>query len=322
MQGGPRALIGTGPFIGNSALNRRGRDVQLRMGARVFVPTSTLASAPTFMVQGQSSAFGFYMDGSNLSFNYVYASVIQAMFANTGVAVGSGLRIGFCSTAGATVTQDTFFMRQALGVMQQGVDAAAPVHQALKGHNGSGTNIAGANLNLAGGAGTGTGRGGDVVLRTHDSTTSGSTAQTAASNPRYQAVAKPVVLTSGVVTTLCTFNVGGSGKFLGLVVDVTIFATGSGGYQALVSRLLISAVMPSTTVTATIVQDDGTVALSSGTLTPVTYTVVDAGSGNLQLRVTATTSLGTPTMEARMVVVSRSSNASEAVTATSLITPA
>lgn len=206
--------------------------------------------------------------------------------------------------------------------MQMGADTAATVHQALKAFNGFGSNIAGANQIIAGGAGTGTGRGGDTILKTHESTTTGSTAQTAASVPRYQAAAKAVTLTSGAAAaTFCTFAVG-SGKFIGCVVDCVLSVGNGTDYQALTSRLVISAVNKAGTITATIVQTDGTAAASAGTLTPVTFTVVDAGAGNMALKVTATTSLGTPTMELRFVIVSYSGNGVEAINSATLITPA
>lgn len=50
--------------------------------------------------------------------------------------------------------------------LQMGANAAAPVAQTFKAHSGSGTDIAGASLTVAGGAGTGTGAGGAVYIAT------------------------------------------------------------------------------------------------------------------------------------------------------------
>jgi hypothetical protein len=69
------------------------------------------------------------------------------------------------------------------------------------------------------------------------------------------------------------------------------------------------------------VQTDGSATNSSGTLTPVTYTVVDAGAGVLHLKCNATSSLTQTVLECRFVIVSYSGNGVEAITATTLITP-
>ena len=61
---------------------------------------------------------------------------------------------------------DTYIIRGgAAATIQLGLDDASPVAQTLKSCNGSGTNIAGANLTLAGGQGTGTGAGGSVLIQ-------------------------------------------------------------------------------------------------------------------------------------------------------------
>jgi len=318
MNGGPRALLGTGPFVGGAALSKRGKDVSLRMGSRFYVPNST-TTAPTF-VNTLGSGFGFGMDSVG-AFQHFYAGAIFSSFNSSGISTGSGNKIGFSSTTTASAALSAFFTYQAGGVLNMGAAAASPVHQSLKGHNGLGTDIAGANQVIAGGAGTGTGRGGDTILKTHESTTTGATAQTAATVPRYQAVAKHVTLTEATATTICTFAVG-SGKFIGVVVDAVVFAADVSDFQCQTSRLMINAVQKSGVITATITQVDGTSAASAGTLTPVTYTVVDAGSGNMTLKCNATSSLTQTTLECRFVVASYSGNGIEAITAANLITPA
>ncbi len=72
----------------------------------------------------------------------------------------------FASTAAANGTGDTFIGRDAAAILQQGQDSATPIVQTFKGPDGSGTDIAGADLSLAGGQGTGTGAGGSLVIKT------------------------------------------------------------------------------------------------------------------------------------------------------------
>lgn len=60
----------------------------------------------------------------------------------------------------------------------KGVVHATPTAYTINGTGGLGTNIAGANLNLAGGKGTGTGTGGSVVIQVAPAGSSGSTANT------------------------------------------------------------------------------------------------------------------------------------------------
>jgi len=315
-----KSLLGTGPFGNTPALGQRGKDVSLRMGSRFFVPVT--ASAVASLAHGAlGSGYGFAFDSFGSIYGVINGSEVLGVGV-TGLSVRSSARIGWGSGSASTST-DAFFMRQGAAVIQMGLDATSPTHQALKAHNGSGSNIAGANQILAGGAGTGTGRGGDVIHKTHESTTTGSTAQIAASVPRYQAVAKAFALTSGAAAaTFCTFAVG-SGKFIGCVVDCVLSVGNGTDYQALTTRLVISAVNKGGTITATIVQTDGTLAATGGsTLTPVTYSVVDGGGGNMALKLTATTNIGTPTMELRFVIVSYSGNGVESITAATLITPA
>lgn len=62
----------------------------------------------------------------------------------------------------------------------EGVSNATPTAYTINGTGGSGTDIAGADVNIAGGIGTGTGAGGDVVFKTAAAGSTGSTANTLA----------------------------------------------------------------------------------------------------------------------------------------------
>lgn len=66
------------------------------------------------------------------------------------------------------------------GYIGKGVTSATPQGFALNATGGSGTNIAGASLTLAGGKGTGNAAGGSVVIQTSDPGSTGTTLQTLA----------------------------------------------------------------------------------------------------------------------------------------------
>jgi len=80
------------------------------------------------------------------------------------------------STTDPTAGKDTYLLRDSAAVFQLGEDAATPVNQALKAHDGSGTDKAGANFTLEGGQGTGTGAGGTLFFATAKARTTASTA--------------------------------------------------------------------------------------------------------------------------------------------------
>ena len=321
MKNGPKAFMGAGPWIGRGALNQRGKNVNLRMGSLLYLPATS--SVVASIVAPQGAGYGIAFDTVGNMF-FVNASTAVSCVSGNGLAITQSSRLGF-STGAASSTFTTFFTSQAAAVMQQGLDAATPVHQALKAHNATASSDAvGANKVTAGGAGASRGRGGDVINKTHESTSvaggAGTVVQTASTTPRYQAVAKYVTLTEASATVLCHFLVG-SGKIIGMVVDAVVHAYDNTNLQVLTSRLVISACNPGAGITATIVQTDGSATNSSGTLTPVTYTVVDAGSGILHLKCNATSSLTQTILECRFVIVSYSGNSVEAITATTLIVP-
>lgn len=83
--------------------------------------------------------------------------------------IGGALAIG---TTGAGVSSpDVYMYRDSAATLQFGADAATATTQTIKAHDGSGTDKAGADFNIAGGQGTGLGLGGTLNLRTASANT-------------------------------------------------------------------------------------------------------------------------------------------------------
>ena len=92
-------------------------------------------------------------------------------YSATGITVPTGSTIGW---------SDLFLGREAAAILQMGNDVnGAAVAQTFKAHDGiTGTDVAGANLTLAGGRGTGAGAVGNLLFATSTLLGSGTTAQT------------------------------------------------------------------------------------------------------------------------------------------------
>jgi hypothetical protein len=82
----------------------------------------------------------------------------------------------------------------------KGVSHATPTAYTISGTGGSGTNIAGADLQLAGGPGTGSGAGGSVALRTSTAGGSGSTANAAVTRLMCDGAGNVVIGTAALAT--------------------------------------------------------------------------------------------------------------------------
>ena len=212
---------------------------------------------------------------------------------------------------------DVTLGRDAAAVMQQGADAATATHQAIKAHDGSGTDKAGANYTFAGGQATGTGRGGDVLTKTSNVSTTSSALQSY-STRRYDS-AKAVTLTESTATTFANIGVAAS-KYAGARLVCTVTANDGTDYQCLTSHLTVDATNKAGTVTATLVQADGITAASAGTLT-VTYTAV-ANGATVDIKANAVSSLTQTTLTAKWSVISLNSDGADtSAIAGSLVTP-
>jgi hypothetical protein len=185
--------------------------------------------------------------------------------------------------------------------LQLGPDAATPSSVVqLKAPSGSGTDKNGGDLSLNGGIGTGTGRAGAVLVKTSNTSSTGSAAQTESTRAYYSA--KFVDLTESSATLLFTVPVANT-NYVGLTAAVTIYATDGTETQSQTTIITVDAVAKSTTITAAIsptgAQTGG--ALSTGTLS-TTYTVADAGSNVLNVLANSVSSLSQTTFRAKFVI--------------------
>lgn len=192
-------------------------------------------------------------------------------------------------------------------------DAAAPVAQKLSMQSvvAGTSNTAGVAFTRTCSLGTGTGGGGDDILQQGITGASGTTQNTAGT--RMYRRAKETTLTEATATKLFTVPLA-AGSYIGMTITATVFASDGTDFQTLTSTLNVNAVAKTTTITGTITQVDGTVATSSGTLTPVTYTVVDDGSNVLSVKCAATSSLAQTTLSCKWSITMINSNASATIT--------
>lgn len=210
-----------------------------------------------------------------------------------------GTAIGLGTGGNAVV-----FSAESTGVLQLGTDAGTPATQTLKAFDGSGSNIGGAPLVLAGGKSTGNGRGGDVWIQTSLDSAGTSSPNNQSTRSGYSA--KPVALTESTASQIATISVG-TGKYVGGTITCTVNAGDGTDFQALTSTLNIAAVNKAGTITYQITQVDGTAAVSAGTLT-ATYTLADNGSGVLGVKCNATSSLSQTVLNAKWVITALNSD--------------
>lgn len=160
----------------------------------VFSAGPTLTGTLTF---ASATFTGVLLGGNGTSGapTYSFSSEASGLFLSSanalGISIGGTLRVLVTSGTlrlpmGATSgiffgdSNDVLLAREAAAVLQMGADVnGAAVAQTFKAHDGiTGTDIAGANLTLAGGRGTGAGAVGNLLLATSTLLASGTTAQT------------------------------------------------------------------------------------------------------------------------------------------------
>ena len=224
-------------------------------------------------------------------------STILSLF--TAITAGSGVRIGWSANGDPTGTGPTaFFVREGDAIIELGADVnGAAVAQTLKAHDGiTGTNIAGANLTLAGGRGTGSGAGGNVILQTAPALASGTTAQTLAD--RDLIIAKPKALTEGAATSFVRVAVA-SGSTTAFVLHYEVRASDATDVQSRSGVLPVSVVNKAgteTCVMGTVGAATEVVAVSAGTLTN-TFTCDTTPTNAVDIQADATSSLTQTTLE-------------------------
>jgi len=182
---------------------------------------------------------------------------------------------------------DLLLGRDGAATLQLGTDAASPIPQVIKAHDGAGADKDGADIALAGGNGTGTGKGGAVLTATSISGAAGSV-QGSLSTRTYQS-ARPTALTESADTTIASITLA-SGKYIGGRVLVTVAAEDGSDYQARSAVLVFSAVNKGGTIVATIsAEGSATDAFTAGTLTAV-WTIAQNGAA-VEIKCNAVSSL-------------------------------
>ena len=200
---------------------------------------------------------------------------------------------------------DACINHEAAATFQLGVDVnGAAVAQTLKAHDGiTGSNVAGANLTIAGGRGTGTGTGGNLILQTSPSLASGTTAHTL--DTRQMIVAKAFALTDNTAATFAVVTLGndtysgGSIEYCIVAGDATTAGTecGRGDFSVLDVTAGAGGEVCTFTKVGTPAQ-----ALSGSTLAVTLATTT--GTDLCNLRITADTNIATPTtLELRYQIV-------------------
>lgn len=162
----------------------------------------------------------------------------------------------------------------------------------LNGCGGSGTNNAGAAMTLVTGLATGTGASGRWSLKTGAKGSSGTTAQTA--GDRIVVEGKYVDLTESTNSQFVQINIPTS-TTSAIEIMYSVEANDGTDYQVIIGNYLVWVVNKAGTLT--FVEDDvpGTAAVSAGTFT-ASVTAADGGSGNLQIRCNAVSSLTQTTL--------------------------
>lgn len=216
----------------------------------------------------------------------------------SGISLGSARQISWSSTVASYDTADLFLRRDAAATLQLGTDAATATTQTIKGADGSGTDKAGFSFVSAGGQSTGTAAGGDVISKTSLTGSTGSSLNSYST--RSYTRAKPVDLTESTATLFANIALASS-KYVGVKIVATVNAGDGTDFQSLTSELKIDAVNKAGTVTVTPpVQNDGTTAASTGTLT-ATYTAV-ANGASFDIKCNAVSSLTQTMLRVKYVI--------------------
>ena len=179
------------------------------------------------------------------------------------------------------------------------------------------TNRAGYGLSLVGGAATGNAHGGDVMAKTSNLRSSGTTQQSYST--RSFISSRYVDLTESTATLFANVGVA-SGKYAGFEIVCTVTANDGTDYQSITSRVLVDALNKAGTVTASVTQVDNTTAASSGTLT-ATYTAV-ANGNSVDIKCNAVSSLAQTALRIKWAIVCLNSDGVDTGAASgSLVTP-
>jgi hypothetical protein len=174
------------------------------------------ATDPTLFIhshnQNTTQWFSFAHDGTDIILNSggggwnIKTGGTSRAFIGPNIGVRGDAAIGFAASS-LTSTLETFIMRQAPGVIQQGIDAGTATAQTYKGPDSTTSGVAGPTFTVAAGDGTvGNANGGDLILSGGAKAGSGVVGNVLASTP-VQMTATP--LADPVTANACSY--GGTG---------------------------------------------------------------------------------------------------------------
>lgn len=299
-----QVVIGAGASANGQYGIAIGRDSLARQSRCVAIGGQAIAGGPN-SADNQTVAVG------GLSFTNQGANDSVAVGYNAGVSLNSASSIAIGSGANviANAAQSIVMGRSAANTAAnqfvagsssfpisniffgKGVVNATPTAYTINGTGGTGSNIAGAAVVLAGGKSTGTGAGGNVALQTTPSSASSSTANTLVD--RHIVVAQGKSLTSGAAASLFEIALP-TLTMTGGVIHATILCTDGTDVQSLTNEVTFAAVNKAGTYTTQISDDpnNDAKATSAGTLS-TNWSILN-GTNKVTIQLTATTSL-TPT---------------------------
>lgn len=222
-----------------------------------------------------------YSAGDGTAFNSVIA-----IGANTFPTAANQCIIGATGAASGNGVIDNVYFN--------GVTHTSAAGVTINSCGGSGTNNAGASLTISGGKGTGTAASGDIKHQTSVKGASGTTLQTL--GDRYSIVGKYVDLTAATATAFGRVTIPSNTTAGGLII-VSVEANDGTDYQNRTFYVSWAAANKAGTTTVTLNTVHEVVASTSGTLTG-TITIVDSGSGNVDFKMDASSSLAETTLRA------------------------
>lgn len=211
--------------------------------------TTTIGDAGLNFVSGGATYKFFWQGGVGATFFEAGAAALSIV---SGVALGSGGRVGWASTAAPANTSDLQLTRAAAASLQQGAaDAAAPVAQTTQVQSvvAGTSNTAGVNWTIKGSASTGSGTSGDIVLQT---------AGTGAAATTQNSYSTALSLKGNTQAVLALSPTGGLG-----------YGTGAGGTVTQITSRTTGVTLNKVTGAITLVS-------ASGSATYATFTVTNS----------------------------------------------
>ncbi len=210
--------LGVGALVSSSGGIAIGSSTSASNSNTILIGNSASASSSNSVVIGSSSTGGFHstvLGQSAAAGNYSTALGRSASASNLySVALGYG-----ATTTGnnqLVIGSSTAAINNAY--FGNGVTNAAPANFTLNATGGSGTDIQGANLTLAGGRGTGSAAGGDILFQTSNAGATGATLRNLSTKMIIQGSTGNVGI--GTTTTGARLHVDAvSGTTIGLIVN-------------------------------------------------------------------------------------------------------